>query len=145
MDIRRSKARLTEHDIAQLEQRLGLTIPQDLRKFYLDANGGAIQPDSFEKDGEFYTVQYILPIVGPKDGLEASYATLLEDGILSPDLIPFADDPNGDYFVYSVSSDTFGEVQFLQTEYYNDPERLIIPLASSLKEFLDALVVLPQA
>lgn len=139
----RSKQSLTIEDIARLEQRLGLVLPGDLRELYLRANGGVPQPDSFEKDDEFYTVQCILPIVGPDDGLEFAYTTLLANEVLPPNLIPFADDPNGDSFVYSIAPDSFGEIRFLQMDYYDDPERFVVKLAPSLKVFLDALVTPP--
>jgi cell wall assembly regulator SMI1 len=144
MQITNTKQRLTPYDIAQLEQRLNLVFPADLREFYLRTNGGIPQPDSFEKEGEFYTIACIRAIVGPKDGLEGSYVTLRANDVLPPNMIPFADDLNGDYFVYSTAPESFGEIRFLQMDYYDDPERFVVKLAPSLQAFLDSLVDPPE-
>lgn len=144
MEITASDRSLTAEDIAGVERRLGVEFPEDLRKLYLRVNGGIPAPDSFEMDGEFYVVQCILPILDPGDGLEGAYVTLVENELLPPDMIPFADDPSGDYFLYCIAPESRGEIHFLQTEYCDDPERLVVALAPSLTAFLDALVTLPK-
>lgn len=144
LKIIESKRSLNVDDLDAVERRAGITLPDDLREFYLLANGGIPIPDSYEKDGEYFTVSFFLPLLGEGQGFEEALRLLRSDERSPVDVIPFADDLNGDLFVYSVSPSTFGQVLFIQGDYFDDPDRFLISLAPSLKSFLSALVKHPE-
>lgn len=137
---------VTTADLAALEQRLAIVLPEDLKAHYLRHNGGRPGPADFEKDGEWYGIHQMMPMVhgGRNIDFEASYRSLVLDNPLFPSgVIPFAYDEGGDYFVYSVRPDSYGQILFVQSDYFEEPERYVIFLSPSLTAFFDALAEAP--
>jgi cell wall assembly regulator SMI1 len=138
-----SKA-LSDLDIKRVENRIGVTLPQSLKAHYLKHNGGVPVPNSFWKDGEWYSVQQFLPMItdNRNSGFEQTYEALVEGTPEFPrGYIPFAVDDAGDYFLYSVRPDTFGEISINQSDYVNDANRFVIFLCSSLETFVSSLAM----
>jgi cell wall assembly regulator SMI1 len=144
----RTKPPLSELDIKRVENRLGIRLPQDLKEHYLRHNGGTPHPQFFPKDGDAYEVKKFLPM-----NIEDPIGTTFEDTYVmmvdqTPDfprgVIPFADDPSGDMFLYSVRPESFGNIMFISHEDYEDPDRYILFLAPTLKQFINSLTELPE-
>lgn len=137
---------LSSADIEATERRLNLRLPEDLKAHYLRHNGGRPQPRFFEKDGEWYGVHQVLAMVhGDRNtGFEASYESLVLDNPLFPaGVIPFAYDEGGDYFVYSLRPESYGQILFVQGDYFEEPDRYLVFLSPSLGAFLEALAEEP--
>lgn len=143
MEIIESEEPLTEADLDKAEQRMGVVLPDDLREHYLRANGGIPIPDSYEHEGEYFTISCFLPVLGEGDGIVETLRLLRSDERSPAAAIPFADDPNGDLFVYSTGPTTFGEIHFIQSDYVDDPEQFVLRLAPSLKAFFRFACRLP--
>jgi cell wall assembly regulator SMI1 len=140
---------LSELDIARVEHRLGIHLPQDLKAHYLVHNGGRPRPGFFHKDGDAYGVGEFLTMNTDNPDNRASsfewvYILLVHKTPEFPrGYIPFADDDGGgDLFLYSVRPDSFGNIMFYQHEYYGDDDRYVVFLAPSLREFINSLAEL---
>lgn len=142
----RTRPPLTQADLASVERRLGVILPADLKDHYLRHNGGRPAPRFFEKNDEWYGVHYFLPMANGDagDSFEASYSSLVLDNPLFPaGVIPFAVDEGGDYFVYSVRPESYGHILFVQSDYFEEPDRYLVFLSPNLASFLDALAEEP--
>lgn len=138
---------LSELDIKRVEHFLGIRLPQDLKEHYLLYNGGTPCPEFFIKDGEAYDVKKFLPMNTRGEGLtfERSYVVLVDQTPEFPrGYIPFACDSAGDYFMYSVTPKSFGNIMFNSRAGYGDDDRFTFFLASTLREFIDSLTELPD-
>jgi hypothetical protein len=138
----RTSPPLSELDIARVEHRLGVHLPHDLKQHYLLHNGGKPRPGFFHKDGEAYGVHEFLSMnTGDKNsGFEATYVDLVDQTSEFPrGYIPFASDETGDYFLYSVKPDFFGNIMLNSHEDYGDDDRFVVFLAPTLREFINSL------
>jgi hypothetical protein len=139
---------LSELDIMRVERRLGVRLPQDIKEHYLMHNGGQPRPRFFVKDGEAYEVRKFLPMNRGDKGssFENTYVMMVDQTPEFPrGYIPFAYDEGGDYFLYSVKSDSFGNIMFNESEYFGDDDRFVVFLAPTLGEFISSLTVEPDA
>src|SRR5260221_405851 len=112
---------LSELDIERVERGLGVRLPQDLKEHYLLHNGGTPRPRFFVKDGEAYDVDQFLSMNTGERGssFERTYVMMVDQTPEFPrGYIPFADDSAGDFFMYSVNPESFGNIMFNQHEYY---------------------------
>lgn len=138
---------LSELDIMRVENRLGIRLPQDLKEHYLLHNGGTPRPQFFPKDGDAYDVDRFFSINTGAQGssFERTYVMMVDQ---TPDFprgyIPFASDCSGDMFLYSVRPESFGNIMFISHEDYEDPDRYVVFLAPTLKEFINSLTELPE-
>jgi cell wall assembly regulator SMI1 len=137
---------LSEVDIKRVERRMGIHLPEDLKEHYLLHNGGRPRPRFFIKDGEAYGIHYFLAMnTGDDSSFEHDYAMLVHRTPEFPrGYIPFAYDETGDYFLYSVKPDSFGNIMFNQHEYYGDDDRYVVFLAPSFSEFISSLTEEPD-
>jgi hypothetical protein len=46
----------------------------------------------------------------------------------------------GDHFLYCIRPGHFGEIAFLQGDYFGDESQFVVKLADSLSEFMESLV-----
>jgi cell wall assembly regulator SMI1 len=138
----RTSPPLSELDIARVERRLGVHLPHDLKQHYLMHNGGKPRPGFFHKDGEAYGVRKFLAMNTDDEnsGFEATYVDLVDRTPEFPrGYIPFASDEAGDYFLYSVKPDSFGNIMLNSHEDYGDDDRFVVFLAPTLREFISSL------
>lgn len=144
----RTKSPLSELDIMRVENRLGIRLPHDLREHYLRHNGGIPHPQFFPKDGDAYEVRNFLPMnIEDPIGLtfEDAYVSMVDQTPEDPQgYIPFAIDPAGDMFLYSVRPESFGNIMFISHEDYQDPDRYIVFFAPTLEQFINSLTELPE-
>jgi len=146
-EIRKTKKNITIEDILSLEKAYDFIFPNDIRDHYLTYNGGEPQKYIFrDEDGDEYVVQNLIPIKytnqhGTGD-LDFSLKNLRMDEILPTWLIPFAKDPSGNLFCFSINKDEEGAIYFWDHEYEfgEDPEEYVIYLTESIKRFIDSMV-----
>jgi cell wall assembly regulator SMI1 len=144
----RTASPLSEVDIKRVERRLGVRLPQDLKEHYLLHNGGQPRPRFFVKDGEPYGVHEFLSMNTGARGssFEKTYVILVDQTPEFPrGYIPFATDEGGDFFLYSVKPDSFGNIMFNSHEDYGDDDRFVVFLAPTLREFINSLSEEPDA
>lgn len=134
---------LDEEDLDAVESRLRVKLPHDLRSLYKERNGGRLNLNCFPLGDELYEIWNVIPM-GTREALgdlERSYKTLVESTEAFPKhVIPFAVDPGGDYYVYSLREDTFGSIYSVQSDYWDDPQRYMVLLAPTLAAFFAALI-----
>jgi hypothetical protein len=76
---------------------------------------------------------------------EDAYVSMVDQTPEDPEgYIPFANDPSGDMFLYSVRPESFGNIMFISHEDYKDPDRYIVFLAPTLEQFINSLTELPE-
>ncbi|MFJ9844849.1 SMI1/KNR4 family protein [Kitasatospora sp. NPDC101155] len=135
---------LTLADIRDVEQAIGVSLPEDLRRHYLWGNGGfAIRSEfilperGLEYDvAEWDSMKYLRSAEGVL--FEDTYRRLVRDRKLIPDqLIPFAVNGGGDFFCMDRATQG---IVFYVMDYCAEPEVAIRHLTGSLREFLDILV-----
>lgn len=133
---------LTVDEIDRIEKSLNLRFPVALKSHYLKFNGGSPKNCIFTKSGEEFVVQEFFPMCfGPKpDRLESIVADLvIARAIIPPMLMPFADDPGGDYFCIGVDEKSAGKIYMFCNDYSHDAARAIRYLSKSLDDFLSDL------
>jgi cell wall assembly regulator SMI1 len=137
---------LTAADIEDVERSYGIDFPEDLRSHYLATNGGHPVNNAFPKNGEYYSIEDFLAIKygDSATSFERTYETLILDNDRYPNnVIPFAHDASGDYFLYRLD-DRKGEIWFFESEFYDDQDKAWTFLAKTFREFIDHLVSVPD-
>lgn len=140
--ISESYKSLANEEIVNVQASLGIRIPDEIRKFYLENNGGIPSPHLFRKDEEYYAVHQFLPIkYGKKnETLEDIYRNVvLENNYFPNYLVPFAIDPGGDYFCFSLKENEPGAIYCYVNDYYDDETRSVVYLSPNIKSFLENL------
>ena len=145
MRMLNSKKKISVDEIREIERVIGLSIPEDLKAFYLLHNGGRPEKCDYIKNDECYIIHTFFEMIPGEDSSGTGFCGIYIDLVLENDLfpdnvIPFADDPGGDFFVYSVGSKNYGAVCCVRSDYYEDPDRYVVVIANSFSEFADGLV-----
>jgi hypothetical protein len=95
--------------------------------------------NAFIRNGEAYCVHQFFPIKhGEKGEFLEDVARMSKDNLPST-VIPFAIDAGGDFFRYSVATDSMGAIWFHRSDYFNDPSDAMVKLTDSLAEFMNGL------
>lgn len=142
---------LADVDIQQLEELIGIVLPDGYKRFLLRYNGGRPIPNAFPIEGlennPFGTIQVFYRIDGSieSSNLDWNYDTL--NGRLPPNLLAIACDEGDDQICISLFGDDAGSILFWdchkETEvpgYHN-----VYRIAGSFSEFIDGLRELPDA
>lgn len=114
-----SQEPLTEEDIATAEAELGLSLPEQYKRFLLNYNGGYPEPDAFpiqnNPSDTHGLVHYFLCI--KKDDIYnlMTYVTRFR-GRVPGELLPIAVDPGGNLICLSVVGANRGQVYFWEHE-----------------------------
>ena len=120
---------ITEKDIKEVEERFGIIFPPSLREFYLEHNGDYIKSCIFKLNGNEYMVDDMHYIkVKDRASVDLIYPWQLDDGYISPSLIPFAYDPGGESYYWSTEN---GNVYFINGEDIENPQYV----CESISEF----------
>jgi cell wall assembly regulator SMI1 len=131
---------ITDADLEDVERSLGFTFPQEVRHHYLQYNGGSPTRYLFKKGDMVYVVHQFLPIKYGKHRFEESFYNLkIKAEILPKHLIPFAVDPGGDYYCFSVRKDDNGSVWIYRGDYSDNPDKAVEFLAGSFNQFLESM------
>ena len=133
-------SQLDAADIVTAQQRMGVEIPAELVAFYLKQNGGKPRPRCYVNGRKIYVIHEFLRVEIDSDdegGMIRTYNDLSRNCDWFPSgLFPFAVDPFGDYYVYSLRDESFGRILCVRGEYFHDPDRYIQGVCQSFGEFL---------
>jgi len=134
---------ISEADIDYVEQQFGFKFPKEIRSHFLEYNGGCPEKYVFKKDDTFYVVQEFMTIkYGNPD---TSFETTIDDlkikrKILPEHLVPFAVDPGGDYYCFSVGKSDFGSIFIFRGEYSDDSNRSTRFLSPNIFQFIESMI-----
>lgn len=129
---------ITPTMIDELERRYGFTFPAEVREHYLRYNGGVPARYLYNKNGRIFVINEFLPIAYGTHLLEDSFKSLKVDQVLLPShLVPFAVDPGGNYYCFSIKKEDVGSIWFYVGECSQFPDRAIVYLAASLLRFIE--------
>ena len=137
--------KITEEELAVLEERFGFRMPEDMRQFYLRHNGGVL-PLGVKIDPERCRLTDFLAIKYPLMERIPVMDTLLKwqkmDGFIPMCYIPFCNDEAGDSYYIRVDEAGYGKVYYIFSEFLDDfladPERDGL-IAGSFTEFLEMI------
>jgi len=135
---------LTEERIAAFEKELGVSLPEQYRRFLLGTNGGMPSPDRDIVDLEgaprsCTDVQVLYRIGGSVESSELSWNKSTLSERIPDDLLPIACDSGGNDFCLSLRENDRGAVLFCDLEsVWGDFEATpkFYPLAPDFDSFL---------
>ncbi|MCY6354522.1 SMI1/KNR4 family protein [Clostridium sp. ZS2-4] len=136
--ILESKKPISEEDIKYVENKYKFFMPKDIRKHYLQYNGGYPEKSMYTTDnGDEFVVTWFIPIKSDKKSSElyAVLGVLREEKVIPDWLIPFADEAGGDFYCYSLRKNELGAIYYWSHE-FND----VVYITKSLEEFLNNMV-----
>ena len=129
---------LSEQSLQELEEKLGVRLPEPYRRFLQEYNGGRPEPDILDIAGASFGGASVREIFGV--GTERKCGDLLWnketlDGAVAEDWLPIADDSSGDIYCIVTKGEDRGHVYFL--DYYASWEAYFV--ASDFDAFLQKL------
>ncbi|ELR64586.1 hypothetical protein C942_02399 [Photobacterium marinum] len=143
--------KLSEFELDSLEKKLKTRLPKDYRDFLLQFNGGEPQEDTIDFDGDKINISgaSIGYFYGLGTGSEDIQVCMELIGDIIPDgLIPFADTPEGNYFLISTRSDSENYIYYKDhevedtvdfSEQNNKLPESIVKVSSSFSDFINQL------
>ncbi len=150
IDIYRSRKRLSEQDIAEAEEELGLSLPVQYRDFLSKHNGGHPEPNAFPIENnpsdDHGLVHYFLCVKENDVYNLVDWVKRFHDRIPSG-FLPIAVDPGGNLICLSTIGKNAGKVYFWDHE--EEAREGEVPgydnvyfIANSFSEFLGSLTEL---
>lgn len=142
-DFIRTVQPVTTGDLTEVEREFDFLFPADFKGHYRNRNGGRPKNNLFKKDDTVFVFNEFLPIKYGKSNclFEDVFRDLkIEQEVLPKHLIPFGDDPGGDYYCFSVRENDAGSIWIYRGEYSDNPDRAVEFLARSLNEFVEGMV-----
>jgi len=136
------KEAVTGSELEEVEERFGFRFPPALRNHFLLHNGGEPRRHVLRLGERLLVVHAFLPVKhGPKGCLfeDTCRRLRVERKVFPEHLVPFAVDPGGDYFCFSVRNEDEGAIYHFIGEYLPDEDRAVTRLSGSLPEFLELL------
>lgn len=144
---------VTEKDIAALEQRLGISLPDEYRQFILTWNGGQPEPNAFPIQDNPRDTHGLLDRFFSIDVEDTDYdivdnAEVFRDRVPA-DLLPIAFDPGGNLICVAVSGKNKGKIYFWDHNDEFPPGKVpdyhnVYFVANSFSELIDNLSELPE-
>ena len=129
-------------DIKEIEEKFGFSLPEEVQRHYLKYNGGCPERYLYLKDDITFVVNEFLPIKygNEKGQLEHYYKDLvLEEKIIPKYMIPFAVDPSGDVFCFSIRHDELAAVYIWRHEKSTNSNGNLLYLCSSFEIFINEM------
>lgn len=131
------KSPASTRGLKSLEKTINNSLPVAMTNFYNRHDGGRFDNHIYTHNGDIFRIQQFLSIDGGNDSVEQTYRDVFLNNSLTPGgLLPFAVDSSGDYFCVSLRAETKGAIIFFDSEYYDQPDRCQIFLASSFETFV---------
>ena len=129
-----TKPPITKAGLAEVERVLGFAFPKAVREQYLKYNGGHPDKNRLLDAKGVYIVHDFIPV----RMIERLIRWLkVDQKVLPGELVPFADDPLGNLYCFSVGEADSGAIYWFEAEGHGR-HRLEF-LAPSLDEFLSRL------
>lgn len=145
--------KISAEKISTVEKSLGIKFPEDYKEFIIHDNGGIPEKDMLY---DFYdevtglentsVIRRFFSICIDngnifKHNLIDICKTMREEGTITKDMIPIADDPTGNPICISLNEDDYGVVYYLNHEYEDADTGYLVKsiISDSFKKFLDDL------
>lgn len=140
---------LEADDVADLEQRLGISFPNEYRAFLLTTNGGRPQPNAFPivglADNPFGVIQVFFAVNDAVECCSLDWNYHMHRERIPDNLFPIACDDGGDLICLSLQGDDIGHVVFW--DYYNAPPEPsyanVHHIANTFDTFIESICELP--
>ena len=141
--IHSSYPKIRNEDVKRAEELLGFKLPENMRKFYLECNGGEPERKIYISDGYEYMLNYFIPLILPDSPHDTVIATrkLIED--VSPSwFIPIADDGGELLYGFSISDGESGAIYCWNPDYDygDDPNEHVSCLCDNIQNFIDGMI-----
>lgn len=138
----------SKEEIARFEARHGILLPIEYKRFLLQFNGGAPEPDSFDVPGWAHKATGMQRFLGisPGDIDDLDRVRNVYSERVPSDLLPIATDSFGNVIAIGIKAKRRGKIYFWDHEDELDENGLhrqdysnVFLLANSLDEFLNKL------
>lgn len=152
MNLINSATKVSEQDVIEIENELGIKFPEDYKDFIIQMNGGIPQEDMlydfYDEVSELENTSIIRRFFSLyvdnlvlKNNLKVIYNTMKNEGIISVDMLPIADDPAGNIISISLNDEDYGSIYYLNHEFEDVETGYLIKskIAESFKSFIDCL------
>lgn len=139
--ILNSEASITVNEMLDIEKVHKFKFPLEFKEFYLLYNGGELEKYVYVKDGKEHVFNNFYPIKYTDFCMEKMLGLCDLDNT-PKHLIPFATDPGGDEFCFSIKKGEEGKIYYLAHEFYerSNPRKGTRLLANNLIEFINGMV-----
>ncbi len=144
--VKESEVQLTNSDIKLLEEKLGVTLPEDYKNFLLLHNGGHPEKSSFPTVSKFLENEDIAWFYAFYDG---EVCNIIKENEFNKEIIPeefiaIAYGPFGHDICLGVSGDVLGRVYFFVRNWDLDEDGQPVPddffrIANSFTDFINSL------
>ncbi|ARU54228.1 hypothetical protein OLMES_0120 [Oleiphilus messinensis] len=124
--LKQKRTTLNICDLTTFERKLASKFPEEFREFLIQFNGGSPIKSTIRFNGanlkiKGATINYFFGFGGSSENIEKSYSNLKYD--LPDMLIPFANTPDGNYFLMSLKNDSsFGKIYYYDHEFEYDSD-----------------------
>ncbi len=150
--IENAKKSLTAEGLQKAEEVIGVTLPEEYKRFLMMHNGGYPEPADFEilwkengevKERMISNISWFMAIYdGDASNLLKKFESL--KGRIPEDTIAIAIDPGGNYIVLGITGQNKGKVFFWMLDYEDHTgetanESNVGFVANSFNEFFDSL------
>ena len=107
MKFENSESPANVKEISEIESRLDLNLPVDLKKIYMTSNGGSPELYVFEDENVDTVVANFLPITssGARTAVDVYSHLVIAQAMVPKQYFPFAVDGGGDYFFIDCSAE----------------------------------------
>lgn len=136
---------MSKRDLAALEKRLGLRLPDDYREFLLTINGGRPRThevfDIGKKDSSLLDILYSAKRDDEHQDLTVFRRHRLLEKRVPRDLLPIGEDQGNSQICLGIGEENYGKVFFwdLEDEREQPTYENVALIADSFAEFLDSL------
>ena len=144
--------KLSQEDIEEFENEVGINFPEDYKSFMLESNGGTPKEnwlyDFFDEVTEAENTSVIRKFFSLfKDesakfgNIRKIYNIMTGEETIPADMLPIADDSGGNVIAISLNKADFGYVYFINHEYDDLDTGYLVKskISESFSGFLDAL------
>ena len=148
MKIINGGSKISQDDINDIQEKIGVLFPEDYRKFLLQSNGGETEEDMLydffdevTENNNTSVIQEFFSIDGERMDIYTVYKNLLDEEAIPRDMIAIASDPGGNIISISLAREDYGTVYFLNHEYEEMDSSYLVKskIASSFTEFISQL------
>jgi SMI1 / KNR4 family (SUKH-1) len=134
-----TEKKLTQEEILQFENAIGLPLPKEFIDFYLVNNGG-YPPYNFVSGDEYlYSIDGFISIKYGQLSIEKLLKDYEGQGVVFKEKIPFASDSAGNIFFLFLDNQKNGEIYLWQSDSKDNSNDSFSYVTDSFKSFLEGM------
>lgn len=142
MEFKRSKKKINQTDVENLENKIGFKLPLDYVNFILENNGGTPTKVFFDFIEDGSTSQSVVHLFLPigeqyKENVLNTYQFFLNENSLPKGIIPIGRDPYGNLICLSLLESQYNQIFFWDHEL--EDEKNLFFISHSFESFLNNL------